>query len=195
MTVLVRSEDLRVRGRSARTVPPEYARYPWMWYAIEEEGTREDLSRRGDNPQVMKYYEACYNSSAKGVRFEHDSVPWCSAFANWCLEQAGYRGTGSSWARDFLKWENAIPLHTPVWGCVTVLRRGAGSGHVGFFWKRKAGQIMLLGGNLADSRSGGDGASVNKRLFSPERVLGYLWPTQGRTLPPVFKVRHDTEIA
>jgi uncharacterized protein (TIGR02594 family) len=194
MTVLMHSEGIRKYQKSGG-VPETYARYPWMWYALQEEGTREDLRKRYDNPAVMKYYSACYNSAVKGVKFDHDSVPWCAAFANWCLEQAGYEGTGSSWARDFLKWPNAVPLHTPIWGCVAVLKRGASSGHVGFFWKTKGGQIILLGGNQADANSGGEGASVNKRPFSPNRVLAYLWPVKGRTLPPLFKVRDDTAIA
>ena len=85
-----------------------------------------------------------------------------------------------------LNWSDQPNLdRSRVWGTAVPVPAGADGSH----------QIMLLGGNQADSRSGGEGASVNKRLFSPERVLGYLWPTQGRTLPPVFKVRHETEIA
>jgi uncharacterized protein (TIGR02594 family) len=79
----------------------------------------------------------------------NDEIAWCSAFVNWCVEQAGLTGTGKANARSWLAWGKEIK--TPQLGCVAVFRRGTGwQGHVGFVLDTSPSFITLLGGNQGD---------------------------------------------
>src|SRR4030095_2451187 len=75
------------------------------------------------------------------------SSAWCSAFANWCVEKAGYEGTDSAWAKSWLTWGKK--LATPRRGCIAVFTRGDG-GHVGFYISKTSSVIKVLGGNQSD---------------------------------------------
>jgi len=97
-----------------------------------------------------------------------DSVPWCSSFINWVVEQAGYAGTGSPAARSWLKWGK--PIDKPVKGCIAVLSRGTASwqGHVGIYMEEDDSTISLLGGNQGDA--------VNITKYPKSKVLGFRVP-------------------
>lgn len=129
--------------------------------AIAEIGTRE-ITGHTDNPRIVEYHQATL------LKATDDETPWCSAFANWCMHQAGLPGTNNAMARSWLKW--GVSLTEPVPGCIVVLKRGAPpSGHVGFFLQRttKEGFILVLGGNQSDQ--------VGISTFNAADVLGYRW--------------------
>ena len=108
-----------------------------------------------------------YHASTAGGP-DHDAVPWCASFVNWCVEQAGLKGSDSKLARSWLGWGE--PINTPRPGCLVVLERGpAPQGHVGFFVGATPGFVRLLGGNQ------GDRVSIDS--FSAERVIGLRWPS------------------
>jgi uncharacterized protein (TIGR02594 family) len=133
----------------------------WMDIARGELGVKE-APGAADNPRVVEYHAATSLHSAD------DETPWCSAFANWCMAQAGLEGTNSAAARSWLKWGEACE---PKLGAVTVLWRGkptAATGHVGFFVKADASFVWLLGGNQGDA--------VSIQPFPRHRVLAYRWP-------------------
>lgn len=101
------------------------------------------------------------------LRATSDEVPWCSAFVNWVIQQAGYRGTGSAAARSWLNWGSTITQ--PEYGAITILSRDdPAQGHVGFWVDADDERFWLLGGNQGDA--------VSVASFSPNRVLGYRWP-------------------
>lgn len=128
--------------------------------AKAEIGTKEKPGKE-DNPRILEYHQT---TRLKAVK---DEVPWCSAFVNWVLKQAGIEGTGNPMARSFLKWGS--PLKSPVPGCVVVLKRGpAPFGHVAFFIRRsRVGFVDVLGGNQSDQ--------VKISTYRETDVLGYRW--------------------
>ena len=65
---------------------------PWLAIAKREIGVR-DYPLGMDNPRIAAYH------AATTLRATTDKVPWCSAFANWCMRQAGLRGTDSEIGR------------------------------------------------------------------------------------------------
>lgn len=144
--------------------PADLSPYPWIEYALQEYGTRE-VPGPGSNARIVEYLRVVGLGPS-------DETPWCSAFANWCMTQAGISGTGSGLARSWLMWSQANQcLAAPVWGCVTVLwreKRDGIKGHVGFYMGRRASKILLLGGN--------QGNRVCCSEYPVERVLGYRWP-------------------
>lgn len=96
------------------------------------------------------------------------STPWCAAFVNSVLHEAGFPITGSFMARSFLKYGTQVK--EPKKGDVVVFVRGkAPSGHVAFYDSNYNDQyIRVLGGNQADK--------VCYKLYHKNNVLGYRRP-------------------
>lgn len=126
--------------------------------AKKEIGTEEQQGE-GNNPRVIEYHSSCDSD------FTSDAIPWCSAFANFCMQKAGGKGTRSALARSWLAWGRKIFKPHP--GCIVIFERGTDgiSGHVGFYVKETATNIHVLGGNQGDS--------VNVSAYSKKRILGY----------------------
>lgn len=138
--------------------------FPWMPIAREELGTTEGP---GD-ARISDYFR----TTSLGP--QPSSVPWCSAFVNFCVEGSGNIGTHSALARSWLTWgQNSANL---LPGCVVVLSRGSPAlGHVGFFvGEDSQGSIRLLGGNQHNS--------VNISSFPKANILGRRIP--GGSGPP-----------
>ena len=106
---------------------------------------QQEIAGDEDNPRIVAYHDET------SLNAGDDETPWCAAFVNWVLKQAGYQGTNKATARSFLHWGHGIP--EPRFGCVVVFKRGTQSwqGHVGFYvGKDKYGNISCLGGNQAN---------------------------------------------
>lgn len=124
-------------------------------------GVREVPGAR-HNPRIVEYH------AATTLRATSDEVPWCSAFVNWCLLEAGEPGTRSAAARSWLRW--GVALEVPRYGAVAVLSRGAdpARGHVGFFLRERDDAVLVLGGN--------QGNAISIAAFPRTRVLAFRWP-------------------
>lgn len=132
----------------------------WLEIAEFEIGVKEVTG--GENPRIIEYH------STTTLRAKEDEVSWCSSFVNWCMKQAGIKGTGFANARSWLDWGQK--LEYPIEGCIVVLKRGVNpkSGHVGFFINKKNGWVKVLGGNQSDQ--------VKYSNFKETEVLGYREP-------------------
>jgi uncharacterized protein (TIGR02594 family) len=146
--------------------PADFGPYPWMQYAFQEFGTPEYAGKR-HNPRILAYHAAAGGAG-------RDEVAWCSAFANWCMKQAGITGTWKPNARSWLNWGDVIPLAAPIYGCVAVFSRPpeAWMGHVGFFVGSRGGRFCVLGGN-----QGPTAGAVCLKEYPLDRLLGFRWPT------------------
>lgn len=120
------------------------ARFAWYDIARGELGVQEDTGP-GSNPRVVEYLRS---TSLEDGAASTDETPWCSAFANWCVERAGHAGTDSAWARSWLTWGKATKSGST--GCIVVLRRLVDKGHVGFFVSASATHVRILGGNQSN---------------------------------------------
>lgn len=125
-------------------------------HIIEEPGPLRN------NPRILEYH------ASTTLHAQTDEIAWCSAFVNWCMEQAKIHGTGLALARSWLKW--GMLLAEPKLGCVTILKRGSNpsQGHVGFWIGEDGSHLILLGGNQGDM--------VCLKPFPKADVLGYRWP-------------------
>lgn len=141
---------------------PTTSSFPWFAIAEREIGVKEVVGS-GDNPRIVEYLRST-NLDAPSA--SEDETPWCSAFANWCVEASGYAGTDSAWARSWLNWGQRTT--TPKVGSIVVFSRGVSSGHVAFFVSRTATQIKVLGGNQSDS--------VCIQNYPASRLLGFRDP-------------------
>jgi uncharacterized protein (TIGR02594 family) len=136
---------------------------PWLDVAVRElvAGVVE-VPGPAHAARILEYHQAT------GLKASQDEVPWCAAFANWCLRQAWVKGTDSALARSFMGWGKSGDLAP---GAIVVLWRGtptAATGHVGFLLDRTDQELFLLGGNQ-DNR-------VSVASFPTTRLLGARWP-------------------
>ena len=150
--------------------PPEQSaapgqEFPWMQIARAERGVAEGS---GD-PRIAEYFK----TTSLGP--QPSSVPWCSAFVNFCVAASGLVGTNSALARSWLVWGQGVASFVP--GCIVIGSRGSPAlGHVGFY-VGDAGQdsILLLGGNQHNS--------VNVSGFPKANVLARRIPSPALRAP------------
>ncbi len=139
---------------------------PWFEIARREYETGvEESPGRDHDPRILQYHATTM------LRATSDEVAWCSAFVNWCMIQAGYKGTNKANARSWVKWQHGVALDTPKRGCIVVFWRGSRDswkGHVGFLDRIEGESIYVLGGNQANA--------VNIKAYPKSRLLGYRWP-------------------
>jgi uncharacterized protein (TIGR02594 family) len=152
-------------------IPPEGEDFPWMKYAMEEKkkGVRETPGS-GNEPEVIKYLRSTTNLSRAAT--SRDETPWCSAFVNWCLEQAGYERTKNALARSWLKWGQSIA--TPRRGCIVVFEREKKFGHVGFYLEETETHIKVLGGNQQNPET--KIFEVSEKYYPKSEWLDYRIP-------------------
>lgn len=129
--------------------------------AKKELGVKE-VPGPGDNPRIIEYLKAVDFNDETPL---HDSIPHCSAFVNWCLQQAGGKGTRSAMARSFLGW--GIETKTPKEGDIVVFKRGGSKskGHVGMVVEVLPLYVKCLGANQSDM--------VCIQQYNKTLVLGY----------------------
>ncbi|MFT4793141.1 MAG: hypothetical protein ACJAVR_002599 [Paracoccaceae bacterium] len=134
----------------------------WMSVARNELATApREIAGPQAHPRILEYLMA----SAPWIE-KSDEIAWCAGFVNFCLQQAGFSGTGHPGARSFFwnKGNKFVVLDTPRIGCIGVIRRQpfskstfhdkkweSGKGHVGFVVDRDDTSITLLGGNQSNT--------------------------------------------
>ena len=138
---------------------------PWITIARAEleRGVVELPGLEHDNHRIVDYFKATT------LDVDHDEVPWCSAFVNWCMQQAEFERTRSAAARSWLKW--GVPLSGPRVGCVVVYQRGYNpkTGHVNFC-------TGIIDSETIKAIGGNQGNRVSEHVFKTDVVLGYRWP-------------------
>lgn len=139
--------------------------FPWFDIAMQElhKGIVE-VPGPAANPRIVEYLRS---TSLGGAMASTDETPWCSAFVNFCVEQAGFAGTDSAMARSWLKWGRETLK--PVVGCIVVFTRGEPpTGHVAFYVSEDEKNIKVLGGN--------QGNRVSIANYEKSRLLGFRVP-------------------
>lgn len=132
----------------------------WLTIGRGEIGERE-VSGPKANPRIVEYFAAADSDVTS------DETSWCSAFACWCLEKAGYASTNNLAARSWLRYGKKV---TPKLGAIMVFKRGTSNwqGHVGFYVGETATKYKILGGN--------QGNSVSIREIPKSSFLDARWP-------------------
>ena len=113
--------------------------------ALSQYGVKEIVGDK-HNPVILNYFDCIGHSWV-----HNDETAWCAAFVNYCLNNAGYEGTGKLNARSFLDC-GTVTDH-PETGDIVVLWRGSilsWKGHVGFYVNETASKINILGGNQSN---------------------------------------------
>lgn len=143
--------------------------FAWMAIAEAEKGISE-IPGGENRPRVLEYLAATSNLGRSAA--SKDETPWCSAFVNWCLKQAGYEGTNNAAARSWLDWGQEIA--TPRRGCIVVFQREQKYGHVGFYLEETETEIKVLGGNQQNAET--QLFEVSEKFYAKSDWLGYRIP-------------------
>lgn len=151
----------------------------WLEIAEKELGVKEIRGRR-HHPKIIEYLHTAKNLGNWGR--SRDETPWCAAFVNWALHQAGEKGTEHALAASFIDW--GFPSD-PRLGAVCVLKykgdRDASTGsrggfHVGFFIHETKYSFRILGGNQADRVSY---RNFPKKMYD---LVALRWPSPADNL-------------
>lgn len=153
--------DWLMRQIASLRARPEIKDAPWMVAANAEVGVKE-YAGPDDNPRIVEYFTA---TNIGAPYSENDETPWCSAFTNWALKQAGVPGTNSAAAASWRNWGHE--LEHGQYGCIVVMERPGGN-HVGFYVRESAQGVSVLGGNQSDA--------VNIKIFPWESITNFRWP-------------------
>lgn len=138
--------------------------YKWMAIARKYLGEHEI-----PGPKANAFILKCLRATDIGKpENESDETAWCSGFGNEVMQEAGYKGTRSAWARSWLEWGREPTDEEFGPGVLVVLSRGPESGHVGFLNDWDNNRVQLLAGNQGDA--------VSLAWFPNSRVLGYRIP-------------------
>jgi len=133
----------------------------WLIVAEKELGVHETPGPAA-TARIIEY------DKATTLKATSDEVPWCAAFVNWCLKQAGQVGTWSAAAMSFADWGKDLG-DEPEEGCIAVFRWADGGHHVSFYTGAVDDDtIVCLGGNQSDS--------VKRSNYPVNRVIAYRWP-------------------
>ncbi len=167
--------DQAVGGETPRDTAPMPSDRPlWVVEGMKWIGT-EETQGAADNPVIIEWAQEEGGEIAKD--YKHDSIPWCSLYANMILKKVGLKGTETLWALDWNEW--GVKLEGPAVGAFAPMKRitpeGTVAGHIVVVVGRdKSGFLLGLGGNQDDA--------VNIRSVPLARPLSFRWPN-GVDLP------------
>lgn len=154
---------------TSQAAPPNVLGTPkWLEIAQNEVGQKE-LSGSNHNSRIIAYH------ASTSLKAKQDEVAWCASFVNWCLTQAGIKGTNSAAAASWASWGSACNAR---YGAVAVIynAKAANSSlstsgnHVGFLVDETATHYKLLGGNQSDQ------VKVSSFPKSKWKLKAYRWP-------------------
>ncbi len=99
------------------------------------------------NPVVVEFFRAT------STKANSDMIPWCAAFANWCIERSGRKGSRNAGSQSFLSSafkRTSMPKRgdLAIFTCFDSSGRSLGLGHVTFFDSIADDRhINVVGGN------------------------------------------------
>ncbi len=144
----------------------------WFQVALAEFQAHHTIFGTADgNQRIHEYFLATSYHPGVGT---HEA--WCSAFANWCMRQAGLQGTNLAAAASWLNW--GVELSVPRHGCVMVIHWAgshSGSGnHVTFFDHAAGDHVFYFGGNQTHRHQ----ISLSEAPRRAMTSVHYRWPKE-----------------
>ena len=148
---------------------------PWLDYARQFIGLKEDESATGHDPRIIEF------AAILGIDWmTTDEEPWCATFVGACLEMVGFLSTRLPNAKSYLDWGQQVPIAQAQIGDIAIFHRGSpGSpaGHVGFIVGFDRENVAVLGGNQRNA--------VSIASYPFDRLAGVRRPLPGSTVDPL----------
>lgn len=151
-------------------VVPTNIATPWLDVAKKELNQKEIIGPE-HNPRIVAYH------ATTTLKANNDETPWCSSFVNWCLKQAGIKGTDSATAISWLSWGK--PTSAKSGAIIVIYNTNAANSsltssgnHVGFLVQETATHYQILGGNQSNK------VKISSYPKTAWSLKGYRWPSQ-----------------
>ena len=136
------------------------------------------------NPLIARFFEATTSHT------KQDTVAWCAAFVNWCLERAHRPATRSASSQSFASTMLFKVTDTPIEGDIAVFTcyakgttNSLGIGHVTFVKSGPSGgKFLALGGN----QSGATASIISEQTFPT--AFGSSRTVDGKRVPVDYKI-------
>jgi uncharacterized protein (TIGR02594 family) len=147
-----------------------------------------ETSGSDDNPKILAMRDEIAKTypemASYCALYTHDSVPWCGLCVAYCMTMAGIRPVFGETDTDRFLWARAwdddqwgYELATPRPGCVVVMEREGGGGHVTLYERTDPdGGYWCRGGNQSDA--------VGQAKYSPSKIVSLRWPKAEGPPPP-----------
>jgi uncharacterized protein (TIGR02594 family) len=115
-------------------------------------------------------------------------LAWCGAFIRLVMVENGVTPPKKWWsAASWADW--GIPLKSPAYGCIAVMKRKGGAHVTIIVGINHAGKLVGLGGNQGDA--------VKLSAFEPSLFSAYVWPPNQafklKPLPNLFATMSESE--
>ena len=117
----------------------------------------KEIEGEKDNPIIARFL------ASVGI-VGHDEIPWCAAFVNYCLMDAGMHGTNLGLAKSYLTWGRECGCEA---GAVAIMNRGSDprQGHVAFVVQDCGSYCITVGGNQSDA--------VTLAIVNKTKIISY----------------------
>jgi uncharacterized protein (TIGR02594 family) len=103
-----------------------------------------EIEGQDANQNILNWLGTCGGLSPE--QYANDETPWCSAFVNAMVVDAGYSGTNSASANSWSTWRNATS--SPQVGDIAVAKDGH---HVGIITNVVDGVYYMTSGNNGEA--------------------------------------------
>jgi uncharacterized protein (TIGR02594 family) len=126
-----------------------------------------NMNENTNKGQIQNYLA----KGGAGNAVDPSTTPWCAAFVNATLAQAGLKGTGKLNAASFLAWGTAIDPKSVRQGDVLIEDRGAGVNQSGSHVGLATGNTRMVNGRLQiEMLSGNSGNRVTKIYYDAAKL-------------------------
>ncbi len=187
---------------------------PWLVVAKRESGV-EEAAGSARNPRIVDFVES--TNRRRSDDWDDDEVPWCSAFVNWCMAQAGQPRTNSMMAISWKKlWSRGKDVGQPAYGAIAVIQwhqtkatcQKKGCSRVDWWdnppkWLSNAGlqgctkgHVGFVVGKRGDQvvfLGGNQGDQVKLSAYSQSAIIGYMFPSDYEVPADAYDLPQYTE--
>jgi uncharacterized protein (TIGR02594 family) len=162
---IIQVPDVEPDKPSIHALATKEAEPLWIKIALREMATGvAEFPDPEENPRIVEYLKSCGITGPVEGR-TGDEIPWCSSFVNWCMREAGIRGTNDARAISWKEWGQTLDEDELRYGCIVVFPH-----HVGFYFgDYNEDKISLLGGNQSDE--------INISPYPKQDIVGRCWPS------------------
>jgi uncharacterized protein (TIGR02594 family) len=159
-------------------------RAPWLIFAEHE----RDLKVRRNGGKESAQHILAYALETSLGKASNARYAYCSAFANWCLVRAGYKGTHNAKAESFKEWGRSTKAGKPAYGAIALIKFPTGGHHVTFIIGKKSdGRLITLGGNQ------GEDHAVSKSSVPASWVITFRFPSDYPDRDEDYELNNDGE--
>ena len=140
----------------------------WLEIAEKEIGVKE-IKGAMHNNRIIEYHK-----STEGNIDVSDELPWCASFVNWCMTQAGFKGTNTKRVKDWIEWGEEITFDERKPGAIVIFQFKNGGNHIAFL--KNVEIIEFTSGQRITCIGGNQSNQVKYSNYLIDDIVSLRWP-------------------